>query len=291
MFANPLVSVVIPTYNVSGTIARCLRALIAQSYANLQIIVCDDGSSDETVGVASAIDDPRIVVARSELNQGPSAARNRGIRQAAGEIIFFTDGDVEATPDWVRNGLRYFVDDALVGIEGKVIYVSRGYSPQYSDRIIENLHGGEYMTANAAYRKTALASVGLFCETLRHFEDRDLALRLRSLGQIAFAEDVAVCHMKESYSVRSYMRETNKVVSQLSFEELHQQRVLKRVGPIVRFSHLVTIILPPLVLTRLLTRRPRSKRDLLMFLLIYPRLVWERYGIWRWGLRHKRLVV
>jgi glycosyltransferase involved in cell wall biosynthesis len=291
MISNPLVSVVIPTYNASGSIAHCLRALIAQSYPNLQIIVCDDGSSDDTVGVASAIDDPRIVVVRSELNRGPSAARNRGIRQAAGEIIFFTDGDVEATRDWVRNGLRYFVDDALVGIEGKVIYVSRGYSQQYSDRIIENLHGGEYMTANVAYRKAALARVGLFRETLRLFEDRDLALRLRPLGQIAFAEDAVVCHMKESYSVRSYMREANKVVSQLSFEELHQQRVLKRLGPIVRFSHLVTIMFPPLVLARLLTQRPTSKRDLLMFLLIYPRLVWERYGIWRWGVRHNRLVM
>jgi glycosyltransferase involved in cell wall biosynthesis len=285
-----LVSVIVPTYNASDSIAACLRAIVAQSYADIEILICDDGSTDDTPAIVTAVDDSRIRILRSEVNDGPSAARNRGIRQAAGEIVFFTDGDVEVDHDWIRNGLRHFDDRAIVGIEGKVIYVSTGYSPRYSDRIVQNLHGGEYMTANAAYRKTALEGAGLFDEALRQYEDRDLAMRARQLGRIAFAEDAVAVHMRDRYNTRSFMQEAVEVGLSLDFEKPRFEGV-NRVGPIIYFSHLLTILCPPLVLAKLLMHRHPDRRDLLMLLLIYPRLVFERYIIWRWALRNRIAVI
>jgi glycosyltransferase involved in cell wall biosynthesis len=285
-----LVSIVVPTHNASGSIKACLESIVSQSYTDIEIIICDDASIDHTLDVVSGIHDPRICVLAGEMNQGPSAARNRGIRQAAGEVVFFTDDDVCADRDWILNGLRHFDDDTVVGIEGRIIYVAVDYSPQYSDRIVQNLHGAQYMTANVAYRKIALARGGLFHEDLRQFEDRDLALRLRKLGRIVFADDAVVRHQKESYTIRSFMREAEEVALQLDFERLHGE-TSNRVGPIAYPGHLLTILFPPLVLSKLVVNRYRSWRDLLMFSLIYPRLVWERCLIWRWALRNKSVVI
>jgi glycosyltransferase involved in cell wall biosynthesis len=285
-----LVSVIVPTYNASDSIAACLQAIVAQSYTDIEILVCDDGSTDRTLAIAAAIGDARMRILSSEVNGGPSAARNRGIGQASGEIIFFTDDDVEVDHDWIHNGLRYFEDQAILGIEGKVVYVSADYAPRYSDRIVQNLHGGEYMTANAAYRKAALEAAGRFDEALRQYEDRDLALRTRQLGRIVFAEDATAVHMRDRYSIRSFMQEAVEVGLSLDFTRPRFEGV-NRIGPVIYVSHLLTILFPPLILTKLLAHRRPDRRDLLMLLLIYPRLVFERYIIWRWGLRNRTVVI
>lgn len=288
--ASRLVSVVVPTHNARDSIAACLKTLVRQSHANIEILVCDDASTDDTLTRAAEIEDPRIKLLPAEVNRGASAARNRGIRRAAGDIVFFLDDDVEADGDWIENGLRRFEDDAVVGVEGKVIYVSPQYAPRYSDRVVQNLRGGEYMTANAAYRKATLERAGLFDESLRRYQDRDLALRVAKLGAIAFAADAVVVHRRERYDARSFMREATKIGLWLDFEKLHPEAT-DRLGPIVRPGHLLTILLPPLVLVRMLTSGSPDRRDVLMMLLIYPRLLLERYTIWRWALRNRRLTI
>jgi GT2 family glycosyltransferase len=264
--------------------------LLRQSHANLEILICDDASTDDTLARAAEIGDPRVKLLPGEVNRGASAARNRGIRRAAGEIVFFLDDDVEADCDWIENGLRRFENDAVVGVEGKVIYVSPQYVPRYSDRVVQNLRGSEYMTANAAYRKSALELAGLFDESLRRYQDRDLALRVAGLGTIVFADDAVVVHRRERYNARSFMREATKIGLWLDFEKLHPEAT-DRVGPVVRPAHLLTILLPPLVLLRMLASGRPDRRDALMMLLIYPRLLLERYTIWRWALRNRRLAI
>lgn len=94
---QPLVSIIVPIYNVENYLAKSMDSLIHQTYTNLEIIVVNDGSKDGSLAIAEeyAAKDNRIVVI-SQKNQGPSAARNTGISHAHGEYICFLDSD-----DWL----------------------------------------------------------------------------------------------------------------------------------------------------------------------------------------------
>ncbi len=94
MNENPLISVIIPVYNIEPYIERCLRSVIAQTYKNLEIIVVDDGSTDNGGRICDKIatEDSRIKVIH-QTNNGLSAARNTGIKESHGEYIGFVDGD------------------------------------------------------------------------------------------------------------------------------------------------------------------------------------------------------
>ena len=88
------VSIIIPTYNTALLVERTLRSALGQTGASeLEILVVDDSSSDNTLDVVQSIDDSRIRVFRQERNQGPAAARNRGLYEAQGEYCAFLDGD------------------------------------------------------------------------------------------------------------------------------------------------------------------------------------------------------
>lgn len=97
----PLISVVVPVYNVAPYVERCLNSITAQTYRNFEIIAVDDASTDDSGRVcdACAEKDGRIHVVRFPVNRGPSAARNEGIRRAKGTLITFVDSDDYVEPD------------------------------------------------------------------------------------------------------------------------------------------------------------------------------------------------
>lgn len=95
---KPLVSAIIPAYNAEKYIGRCLDSLLKQSYENIEIIVVNDGSTDNTSALLQAIDDPRLRVIEVP-NGGVSKARNIGIRAAKGSYLQFLDADDYITKD------------------------------------------------------------------------------------------------------------------------------------------------------------------------------------------------
>lgn len=113
--ALPLISVIVPVYNVADRLGRCLDSILNQTYKNLEIVVCDDGSTDgRTPGICDlyARKDPRIKVIHRE-NGGVSACRNTGLDHAAGAWIGWADGDDELTPDAVETLYRACVDNGV----------------------------------------------------------------------------------------------------------------------------------------------------------------------------------
>ncbi len=90
---NPLISVVIPTYNRANLIGRAIESVSKQTYKNLEIIVVDDASSDNTAEVIKAIDEPRIKYVVHEKNGGSDKARNTGVEAASGDYVAFLDSD------------------------------------------------------------------------------------------------------------------------------------------------------------------------------------------------------
>lgn len=107
MAAPPTVSVIIPTYNSAAFVAEAVESVRRQSFANIEIIVVDDGSTDDTARVLEPYRRSGAVHYESQPNQGPSAARNAGIRAARGHFLAFLDADDTIPPHSVERRVRF----------------------------------------------------------------------------------------------------------------------------------------------------------------------------------------
>jgi len=161
---DDLVTVIVPAYNASDTIMRCIGSITGQTYHNLQIVVVDDGSTDGTgdICVMLADGDPRVEVVRRD-NGGVSAARNAGLRHARGEWISWVDADDYVSP--------YYIEDLLADAQDADMVICRYV------RMDENGGPASFTRAAGAYAITG----GQAC--LRRF-GRDLDLYNRCWGKI-----------------------------------------------------------------------------------------------------------
>lgn len=106
-----MVSVVIPVYNVSGYVQAAIASILNQTFTNIEIIVVDDCSTDDSMNIIEQFNDSRIYIIRHDRNKGLSAARNTGLKAARGEWVYFFDGDDLITNDCI---------DTLVNLSQKV---------------------------------------------------------------------------------------------------------------------------------------------------------------------------
>lgn len=105
----PRVSIVVPLFNKAPYVGRALRSISAQTFADFEVIVVDDGSTDGGHEQVEAHDDPRFRLVRQE-NAGPGAARNRGMDQSVGDLIAFLDADDEWMPDYLEAAVAALSD-------------------------------------------------------------------------------------------------------------------------------------------------------------------------------------
>ena len=183
--AGPRVSVVLPTYNRGWILEQAVDSVLGQDYANLELIVVDDGSTDDTKGLLSMFGD-RIAVIR-QANRGVSAARNAGIRAATGELIALLDSDDTWLPGKVTAQVSFFSNhpDALV-CQTQEIWIRNGVRVNPGKRhrkeagmIFERSLALCLVSPSAVMmRKSLLDEVGLFDEALPACEDYDLWLRI-----------------------------------------------------------------------------------------------------------------
>ena len=115
----PTVSVIIPAYNAARTILRCVNSVLEQSFKDVECIVIDDGSSDNTAEILGGIGDERLRYIYKE-NGGVSSSRNRGLDEAKGEYVTFVDSDDYIEPDMYevlfRNLEQACADIAICGV-------------------------------------------------------------------------------------------------------------------------------------------------------------------------------
>lgn len=114
------ISVVIPLYNKAPYVRRTLESISRQTFSDFEVIVVDDGSTDEGPRLVSEYPDPRFRVI-AEANTGPGSARNRGIREARGDYIAFLDADDEWAPSYLEEGLR------LLSVHSDAASITSGY--------------------------------------------------------------------------------------------------------------------------------------------------------------------
>lgn len=191
-----MVSVVIPTYNRADSIARAIHSVIEQTHQNLEIIVVDDASQDDTSTVVNNIRDPRIRYYRHQTNQGGSAARNTGIKASEGKLIAFLDSDDIWLPDKLELQLQAIADSAS-DPENVVSYTKfrltttavlrpsilplRGKQPHETLADYLWLGRGE-MLASTLIVSRSLALANLWRSDLPKHQDLDFVLRLGQQG-------------------------------------------------------------------------------------------------------------
>ncbi len=201
---SDLVSVIIPAYNAEATLGRCLDALSAQSRRPREIIVVDDGSTDDTAKVARGYG-VRVI---QQANAGPAAARNAGARAARGDLLLFTDADCVPAPDWVERMAAPFAEPTVAGAKGvyqtdQVEAVARFVQIEYEDKY-DRMRGQEQIdfidTYSAAYRRHLFLQAGGFDVTFptASVEDQEFSFRLARAGhRFVFVPDARVTHLHD----------------------------------------------------------------------------------------------
>lgn len=112
---HPTASIVVPAYNVEATIAETLRSLLDQTFVDFEIIVVDDGSSDQTTRIVAGFSDPRVRLV-SQRNRGLAGAHNTGIHESRGEFIGFCDADDLWLPEKLERHIDHMRASPDVGI-------------------------------------------------------------------------------------------------------------------------------------------------------------------------------
>ena len=166
-------SVIMPLYNCERYVGQTIQLLLDNCDGLLELIVVDDGSTDRGPEIAAAFGEPVRVI--HQQNAGPSAARNRGLREARGELIGFLDADdfwVAAKPDPRRAAIA---DGADVAHAHLVIVAGDPPRPFAGE-------GATVQLGSIILRRDALDRVGPLDETKMHAEDVDWLMRMREVG-------------------------------------------------------------------------------------------------------------
>lgn len=196
LVAAPLVSVIIPCYNHAKYLSRAIDSVLAQSHRRVEIIVVDDGSTDDTQAAAARYPAVKYVY---QHNQGPSAARNTGIDQSSGDYLVFLDADDWLFEDALYTNLQYLAAKPHAGfVSGAYMLAEKGSN----DEVIKEITRDHYlhllqrnyiaMHATVMYRREALAQFR-FDAALRGCEDYDVYLQIaRRFPVIHHTKQIAV---------------------------------------------------------------------------------------------------
>ena len=187
--SKPAISVVIPLYNRARRIGAAVDSVLKQSFYDFELIVVDDGSTDDGAAVVEAFDDPRVRLVRQGANKGANAARNEGIRQARGRIIAFLDSDDIFLPNKLQTVADAFGDRPDLGLIMDSFRKTRRNgvqadcrNPQIEDRdeLIRALFDRRLWKSTSAISVTREAAIdaGLFDEGLKRRQDLDFILRV-----------------------------------------------------------------------------------------------------------------
>lgn len=233
----PTISVITPAYNAANTIQETVASVLRQTFTDFELIVIDDGSTDETLSIVQRLDDPRVRVF-SFSNSGPQKSRNRGIERASGHYLTFLDAD----DLWARDKLACQLEALQQTPQAAVAYswtdvidetsqvIQSGRRATANGDVFEALLEENFLGSgsNPLIRAEALTTVDGFDEAIVAGQDWDMWLTLAARYAFVGVPKVQIFYRKAS-SVQSWssqLRRQEKGLSQVMAKHLAKRPAL-----------------------------------------------------------------
>ncbi len=214
--ANPRVSVIIPTYNAAPFIARTLNSILEQDFTDLEVVVVDDGSTDNTAAIVDGYED-RVRLIRQK-NAGVAAARNRAIAEARGDLIAFLDHDDVWYPGKLRRQVELLDSRPEVGVVyGNAQFIDLEDKRLWTYLSPPRLHRGSVLVPlfldcfipllTAVVRADLITRIGAFSPRWHIAEDYDLFLRAAEVTEVDYVDGIVAGYRIHPGNLsRSYAR-------------------------------------------------------------------------------------
>lgn len=240
---KPLISVIIPTYNRSEQVMKALNSVLSQNYDNFEVLVCDDGSIDDTEEKIRSIKDKRIRYLKQE-NRGPGAARNLGLKNSKGDLIAFLDSD----DIWLSNHLEscteffdIYPEASMVYTQNEIIFGKDSRRKQahykYKKREIPNLEKKErfrlyeglifehYLescisaTPCTVVKKNVFDEIGRFNEDLSSGQDYEMWLRVSNRYRIGIVRKITVNVLAQGGSISETIKKPKLLRNRMNIQK------------------------------------------------------------------------
>lgn len=224
---KPLVSIIMPAYNVASYISEAIESVIAQSFKNWELIIIDDGSKDATQKIVSQYIPHKQISYFYQENKGVSSARNTAIAKSKGIYIFPLDADDKINSNFLEQAVKVMQEDQEVElVYGNVTYFGtmkeQFVLPEYTYKklFVQNL-----IVVSALFKKASFKKTNGYDERLPFFEDWDLWLQLlNSNSKVVKLNKVALYYRKHNTSATSIMNlEANKKYYDIIYTK-HQEQ-------------------------------------------------------------------
>jgi glycosyltransferase involved in cell wall biosynthesis len=230
----PRIAIIIPAYNRATVLARAIDSVLGQEFADFELIVVDDGSSDGTADVARGYDDARVRLVELGTNRGANAARNAGIAAASAPLLCFLDSDDQYLPHKLRTVAAEF--DARPGLEVLVDSFVKQCCPEdkrsrierRNPRIATNAEFERCLFSRELWKPTSAISctreaavrAGLFDESVSRRQDMDFLIRLAKVANCASIDEIL---WVKGWSADGISASDKFVASTLAIVERHPQ--------------------------------------------------------------------
>lgn len=198
----PTVSVVMPVYNEGAFVAAAVESVLRQTLTDLELVIVDNGSTDDTPEILSRIRDPRVRMFRNPRNLGSAAAGNRAVRESRAALIARMDADDVALPHRLEKQLSVFVARPTLALLGAQVRhfteqgpLFRKVAPKALTRCgiaWQSLFGSPFVHSTAMFTRASFESVGGYDERMQRSSDFALFSRIQTTCEVANLPDVLV---------------------------------------------------------------------------------------------------
>lgn len=298
---NNKCSIVVCTFNRLDYLKKCLASLLELDFPEYEIIIVNDGSTDGTKYFLDSLNNKKIKIVHRECNQGPSEARNTGIKNARHDIIAFTDDDCAVDRNWLTELIKGFTSEQIGFVIGQVFYISKNYKGYFPERLVSNLYARWPMGCNIAYHKNVFKTCGNFDTFYSKYTNEDSEMAIRAISKnFAFNRSLnaIVYHQATDWTVKSLLKSARNASVWPVLKKKYRNHYLCFGPPIkwglfVNMEDYLYMLTSPIFIPLLFIRYvAHGKKNLKIFFTKWPiYLFLRRFYIYKEAIQNKVLIL